>query len=393
MLKMVWIRMMAAVVILMAGWGWMPGEMVSEAAQEKDIQWPGLEVYGDDWGEIDRFLQREAGEQEAVSFTSLVKLIMDGKGKEAGRMILAGIRGALFREIAHGIRLAGELLALGMIGAIFANFSNIFTGSKVSETGFFMTYLLAFTLLAAAFTDSMEITRKVLMRQIEFMRVLLPCYFPVAAWAGGSISAAAWMEFLLFLIALAEWAYLNLLLPLAKAYILLVMAGNIAQENMLSKLTGILRSVIGWGNRWLVGLVLGFHLVQGMVLPYADSIKMGGMQKLLQAIPGVGDGAGAVTKMVVGTGVLVKNTMGAAGVAVLIAVSLTPLLKLAVLLGLYQAVAGILQPIGDRRLTACMGSVADGQKILLGLAASGLVLFVVTIALVCVGTNGAYQGM
>lgn len=117
------------------------------------------------------------------------------------------------------------------------------------------------------------------------------------------------------------------------------------------------------------------------------------MQKLLQAIPGVGDGAGAVTKMVVGTGVLVKNTMGAAGVAVLIAVSLTPLLKLAVLLGLYQAVAGILQPIGDRRLTACMGSVADGQKILLGLAASGLVLFVVTIALVCVGTNGAYQGM
>ncbi len=61
MLKTVWIKMMAAVVILMAGWGWMPGEMVSEAAQEKDIQWPGLEVYGDDWGEIDRFLQREAG--------------------------------------------------------------------------------------------------------------------------------------------------------------------------------------------------------------------------------------------------------------------------------------------------------------------------------------------
>ena len=50
MLKTVWIKMMAAVVILMAGWGWMPGEMVSEAAQEKDIQWPGLEVYGDDWG-------------------------------------------------------------------------------------------------------------------------------------------------------------------------------------------------------------------------------------------------------------------------------------------------------------------------------------------------------
>lgn len=369
------------------------GIIKAEASEVEGMAGWAQDAYGEEWSEIDHFLQMEAGQQEPVSFTGLVKLLMEGNGREAGRMILTGIQRSLFQEIAHGGRLAGELLALGILGAVFADFSNIFTGSKVSETAFFMTYLLVFTLLASAFTDSMEITRRVLMRQIEFMRVLLPCYFPVAAWAGGSVSSAAWMEFLLFLIAMAEWLYLNLLLPLAKAYILLVMAGNLAREDMLSRLTGILKSVITWGNRWLTGLVLGFHLVQGMVLPYADSVKMAGMQKLLQAIPGVGDGAGAVAKMVAGTGVLVKNTMGAAAVAVLVAVSLAPLLKLAVLLFLYQAVAGILQPIGDKRLTACMESVADGQKMLLGLAASGLLLFVITIALVCVGTNGAYQGM
>ncbi len=369
------------------------GIIKAEASEVEGMAGWAQDAYGEEWSEIDHFLQMEAGQQEPVSFTGLVKLLMEGNGREAGRMILTGIQRSLFQEIAHGGRLAGELLALGILGAVFADFSNIFTGSKVSETAFFMTYLLVFTLLASAFTDSMEITRRVLMRQIEFMRVLLPCYFPVAAWAGGSVSSAAWMEFLLFLIAMAEWLYLNLLLPLAKAYILLVMAGNLAREDMLSRLTGILKSVITWGNRWLTGLVLGFHLVQGMVLPHADSVKMAGMQKLLQAIPGVGDGAGAVAKMVAGTGVLVKNTMGAAAVAVLVAVSLAPLLKLAVLLFLYQAVAGILQPIGDKRLTACMGSVADGQKMLLGLAASGLLLFVITIALVCVGTNGAYQGM
>ena len=97
--------------------------------------------------------------------------------------------------------------------------------------------------------------------------------------------------------------------------------------------------------------------------------------------------------MVFGTGVLVKNTMGAAAVVVLVILSLLPLLKLTVLMLLYRFVSGILQPVGDKRLVSCVGSVADGQKLLLNLAASGLFLFSVTIALICLGTNGAYVGM
>ena len=35
-------------------------------------------------------------------------------------------------------------------------------------------------------------------------------------------------------------------------------------------------------------------------------------------------------------------------------------------------------------------SVADAQRLLLGIAASGLLLFVITIALICLGTNVSY---
>lgn len=256
-----------------------------------------------------------------------------------------------------------------------------------------MTYLLVFTVLVSSFTDSMAITERVLEQQVEFMRALIPCYFPIAAWAGGSVSSAAWMEFLLLLVAMVQWLYRALFLPVARVYILLVLAGNLVREDMLSRLTELLHSFICWGNRSLLGLILGFQLLQGMVLPYADSLHMAGVSRLLQAIPGIGDGAGAVTKMVLGTGVLVKNSMGAAAVAVLAAISVIPLIKLAVLLFLYRLVAGILQPVGDKRLVACISSVAKGQKMLLGMAAFGLLTFVITIALICLGTNGVYQGV
>ncbi|MBP3393434.1 MAG: sporulation protein, partial [Lentisphaeria bacterium] len=44
--------------------------------------------------------------------------------------------------------MAGQLLALGLIGAVFAGFSDIFSGGQISETGFFLTYLIAFCLMA-----------------------------------------------------------------------------------------------------------------------------------------------------------------------------------------------------------------------------------------------------
>ena len=50
----------------------------------------------------------------------------------------------------------------------------------------------------------------------------------------------------------------------------------------------------------MVGIVRGLHLIQGLVRPYVDSMKAGAVQKLIGIIPGVGQGASAVTQMVIG---------------------------------------------------------------------------------------------
>lgn len=386
----VWI---AAAVVLGSGCG--NSALLTAYAAEPDMldsveaALGGAQV--ENWDDIDRYLQREVnGGGQGLSFTELVKELMAGNGREAGRMLLDAAKQSLFQEISHGSHMAGQLLALGLIGAVFASFSGIFTGSQISETGFFMTYLMAFTVLAASFFDSIQIAARVLEQQMMFMKVLLPSYFLAVAWAGAAVASAAWYEVVLFLIAAVQWVYLNLLLPLVRVYILLVMAGHMAKEDMLSKMTELLKSAVQWGTRSLMGLVLGFQLIQGMVLPYADAVKTAGVQKLLQVIPGVGAGAGAVTKLILGSGVLIKNTMGAAAVLILVLISLVPVMKLVVLLLLYRTVAAVLEPVADKRLVGCISGVADGQKLLLGLVTSGLLLFVITIALICAGTNVSY---
>ena len=241
-----WIIVMAMLLICS---GWMGIEVRgAEASQDNeqdgDIVW-NREASGEEWNEIDEFLRKEMGETDkSFLFADLVSEMAEGGGKHIGGIFLSMVKRFLFQEIAHSGRMVGELLALGLIGAIFSGFSHIFAGGQISETAFFMTYLLAFTMLMAAFTDSVTITREILTKQTEFMKILLPSYFLAVAWAGGSASAIAWMELVLFLIGAVQWLYLNLLLPLTRIYILLVMAGNMVREELLTKLTGLLQSVV-----------------------------------------------------------------------------------------------------------------------------------------------------
>ena len=127
-----------------------------------------------------------------------------------------------------------------------------------------------------------------------------------------------------------------------------------------------------------------------MVLPYVDSMKTGAVQKLIGVIPGIGQGADALAQMVIGSGVLIKNTIGAAGIVVLAILTVIPVLKLLILMVLYQCTAAILQPICDKRLVSCISDMARGHKLLLSVSVSVILLFVITVGVVCASGNVVY---
>ena len=75
---------------------------------------------------------------------------------------------------------------------------------------------------------------------------------------------------------------------------------------------------------------------------------------------------------------------------VLAAVSLLPLLKLLILYLGCQGSAALLQPVSDSRVVEAVGAVAKGFYFLLAAAGSAVVLFALSIAVVCASTNAAY---
>ncbi len=334
--------------------------------------------------EIQKFIDAQSGQTGwNLSFSELAKDLLSGNLKIVMQKMGTAVKDYLFKELENSTVLMGQVIALGIIGAVFSNFSGIFTSSQISESGFFVTYLLLFTCLATSFFASIQIAGQAVNQVLQFMQVLMPSFFLAAAFAGGSVSSVAVYEFTLWAITMAQWLMMDVMIPFVRVYMLLVLAGHVTKEDILSKLTDLLKNVIDWSLKTLLGLFLGFHMIQGMILPYVDSMKSATVQKLIGIIPGLGQGAGAITQIVMGSGVLIKNSIGAAGVVVLLIMMLIPVLKLVVMMLMYQGAAAILQPVCDKRIVSCISKTAQGHKMLLNIVLSSALLFIITIAVVC----------
>ncbi len=391
--RLVFAAIFAAVVLLTAGVG-LANETEKRAEQADSLEQGIQELeLSDQVTEIQEFLNRISADESGrgrFSFWELMKQLaagnLSGMLREAG----AGLNALLLSELERGSDLLLQVLVIAVMGAVFSNLSSVLRGGQLSDTGFFVTYMLLFVCLAGSFRESLAIAARVLEHILEFMRLLMPAYFMAAAFSGGSVSAAALCEGMMAAAALVQWLCSRVLLQAAALYVLLVLGSHAVKEAFLTRMADLAEQAVDWSLKSMLGLVLGFQLIQTMILPFADSLGQTGLRRLAEAIPGVGAGAGALAQLVLGSGILIKNSLGAAAVVVLALIALIPVLKLTLLIIMYQLVAAVMQPVCDRRMVSCVSGVSRGHQLLLRIVLWSLLLFVLVIAVTCMATNVSY---
>ncbi len=360
-----------------------------EAADDKEEE-NGLTLSELDFSSVEEILETTGQGTESFSFGELLDMIFRGDVKGACAMAFHSLLDSLFSELSAGSGRMAQIFLIALTGAVFTCFSDIFSGGQISETAFYVTFLLLFSLLASSFYESISVAGRAVSQAFEFMRALTPGYFMTVAFTGGSLSAGAGCSWMLFSITAAQWLLSKLIFPVFKIYILLVLAGHLTKEELFSRMTGGIRIAVEWSMKTLTGAVLGFHILQGMVIPYADAVKHTSLKRMVSMIPGLGQGASAVSQMVLGSGILIKNTVGAGAAVTLLAITAVPIMKLLILMLLYQFVAAAAEPICDKRLTACMADIGKGHQILLKLVCLSLLLLIVSIGVICMASNTVY---
>lgn len=340
-----------------------------------------------DYDEIQEVIDDVMGKGNEFDFNSYVERLMSGE--EA--FSLSGIANQLLQnvktEINHNLGTFGSLVSIALIAALFTNLSMAFKNNHVSETGYYITYLLMFAVLISSFIFASQIAVTTLNSVLDFMRVLAPTYFMSVAFASGTATSVVYYEASLILITVADSLIIKIIIPMINFYLVIMLTNNLSKEDMLSRLAELFSTAISWSLKSLLALVIGFNTIQGLIVPVADQVKRSALLKASEALPGIGDALSGVTETVLGAGVLLKNAIGVTGLIVIISICAVPLLKLLVVTAVYKMGCATLQPISDKRFIECMSASAKSAALLLQAVFVGAVLFLLSITIVAVTTG------
>lgn len=332
-----------------------------------------------DFGEIQRVLDEVLG--NGLDFQQMVQQGIHGESFFSWKNMLHMVQNFFLEEILWQKQMWMHILILAIAAAVLIHFADVFQNKNVSQISFCMIYMILFLILITSFQNSMGIVRTVMDQMRAFMTVLAPAYFLALALTSYLTSAGVYYEFILLLISGIRWAMDVFVLPCIEIYVLLVLVDHLSKEAHLSRLADLVGMVIGWSLKAGLALVMGFHMIQGLIAPAADAFRAAGAGKGLGMVPGIGDVGSSVTELVLGSAMLIKNGIGAAALVVLILICLVPLVKLAVIMGAYYVLAALLQPVSDERITGCLAGMGNGVKYLFQTVFTVMVLFLLTIAL------------
>lgn len=279
------------------------------------------------------------------------------------------------------------IVVLGILSALLSDFAELFQNRQVSDLVFFLTYLVFVVILLGSFTKTAEIVRDILTDVTAFMKLLIPTYMIAVGGASGTVTAGSCYFWLTLLTMLVQWCFLELLFPAVAVYMLLSVINGIWMEEKLALLLELLEKGIGGAVKIAVGVVSGFSVLQTMITPVLDSMQHTAMQKAAASIPGIGHLTEGMMELVLGSAVLIKNSIGIYITIVLLAICAAPILKIALLAGTVKLGAAMIGIVSDKRMINCANRVGTGNLLLLKLSLAAVGIFIIQIAIIAAGTS------
>ncbi len=337
-------------------------------------------------GQLEDYLE-DNEQTKDISFIEMVKNLTAG-GEEWNLQALTDyVTGLLFEEIRENKRLLFLIAALAASFALLRNFSGIFRNSYISNLCFVMVYVELMMLLMKSFLVVGELLGTTLDKVVEFMKMLLPVFCMTMVFSNGTNSAAAFYEMAFLVIYLVQYVMLYFLAPLVQVFVAMQFLNYVLEGEKFTRMCELLEDIMRWAVKIMVTLVMGLNVVQGLIYPAVDRLKTTSWSKTVSMIPGIGNSANAIGEMLIGTGMVIKNSVGVAAMLLLVVLFAVPLIKIGVLTFLYKLIAAVLEPITDKRIAGSINGVYKGSVLAGKLMLTSLFLFFVTIAMITASTS------
>jgi stage III sporulation protein AE len=301
---------------------------------------------------------------------------------------LTGIAKFMFHEFIANGKLLGSLVLLTIFSIFLQTLQNSFEKSTVSKVAYAIVFMVLIIIALNSFHIVMDYTNKAIGTMIQFILALIPLLLALIAASGGVVSASFFHPVILFLMNTSGMFIQFVVLPLLMLSAILSIVSILTEHYKVTQLAGLLRN-------WSIGLLglfltvfLGVISVQGAATAVSDGIAIKTAKFITgNFIPVIGRVFTDAADTVISASVLLKNTVGLAGVVILLFIAAFPAVKILLISFIYKFAAAILQPLGGGPVIACLDVIS--KSILYVFAALAIVslMFFLSITVIVAAGN------
>lgn len=339
-----------------------------------------------DFDELDLSLE-ENDLPEKLRFSDLTKAFAEnGTDDVDGRMICDYVFDLFFYELAEVKPIFFQIVVMALLFALFGKLL-IAKQGYVADMGFLMVYVGIVLLLLQSFTLIGHVVEEGVSRILSFMTAFVPAYAATLLLSGNSASAGFFYEVTLGIVYVIELVMKVVFLPGVHIYVLLVMMDHLFEESRFSKLAELIGSALRSLLKFGLALVMGLGVVQSILAPAKDRLAASSLYHGIQAIPGLGNTVSATGELLLGCAIMIKNSVGAAALILLLILCMAPLCSVLCFTVMYRLIAALLEPFSDKRIVECVAGVGRGSGLYCRILADAMLYFWITISVISASTS------
>jgi stage III sporulation protein AE len=293
-----------------------------------------------------------------------------------------------FQEFIMNGKLLGSLILLTILSMFLQTLQNSFEQGTVSKVAYSIVFMVLMIIALNSFHVAIDYAMNAINTMISFILALIPLLLALIASSGGLISAAFFHPVILFLMNMSGVFIQYIVLPLLFLSALLSIVSTLTEHYKVTQLANLLRN-------WSIGLLglfltvfLGVISVQGASTAVTDGVTIRTAKFITgNFIPVIGRMFTDATDTVISASVLLKNTVGIAGVAILILIAAFPAIKILMIAFIYKFAAAILQPLGGGPVISCLDIISKSVIYVFAALAIVSLMFFLSITVIIAAGN------
>ncbi len=311
------------------------------------------------------------GEGESFDFTFLFKKILQ----------------FFFHEIVVNGHLLTTLVVLAIFAALLDRLQMSFSNQHVAKLANMVMLMMLMSIAAHSLYVALGYARDAVAKMTDFMLAMFPMFLALLAVTGNFVSMLM-IESILMLMTQSMSSLIHMLVfPLLFFAAILHMVSSLNEHYKVTRLADLMSTIAVTSLGVMFTVFLGVLSLQGAFGTAADGLTMRATKFVVgNFVPVVGRMFADATDTVFSASLIVKNTVGFAGLLIIFLICAFPALKVFVLALIYRICAALLQPLGNQPLVTCLETISKSLLYVFGTIASlGLMFFLALTILIGLG--------